>query len=58
VPVPTVTVVARVSAVKGVGQMAGGLEAQRIGVNNKVHPLSSTFSRVYPCTTWAMPEHP
>jgi len=47
-----------VSAVKGVGQMAGGLEAQRIGVNNKVHPLSSTFSRVYPCTTWAMPEHP
>jgi hypothetical protein len=48
VPVPTVTVVGLVSAVKGVGQMAGGLEAQRTGISSEVHPLSSTLSRVYP----------
>jgi hypothetical protein len=50
VPVPTVIVVGLESAGKAVGQMAGGLEAHRTGINKKVHPLSSTFSRVYPRT--------
>jgi hypothetical protein len=49
-PVPTVTVVGLVSAVKGVGQMAGTLEAHRAGVNKKVSPLTNIFSHASPRT--------
>ena len=55
-PEPTVTVVALVSAVKGVGQMAGGLETHRTGISKKVHPLSSILSHVCARTPFAMSE--